>query len=169
MYPTHAHLIRYKGRYLGKNNYVMGFVKEHHAKQVAQNLRYMSPVLKVSQSTYVINRTPTSRQRHRYLVERKHLDIQTFEISIGSFFTSINNVELKLVDDVLLDKRSNVMVLKSEFQMDDMVPLEDLDIVEHLERLYEHKPGGEIDYANTMSNIIIDRYIVGMEDEDFFE
>lgn len=169
MYPTHTHLVKYKGRYLGKNNFVLGFIKEAHAKQVASNLRYMSPVLRVSPNTYVVNRPPTLRQRHRFLVERKHLDVETLEISVGSFFTSINNVELKLIDDVLVDKRSNVMVLKSEFQMDDMVPLEPEDIVEQLERLYENKPDGEIDYANMMSNIIIDRYIVSMEDDDLFE
>lgn len=169
MYPRYTHLIKLNNRYLGKHSYVLGFIKEAHAQQVVKTLKYASPVLRISDNTFVINRKPSYKQIAKYAIDAKKLAVQSMEISVGSFFTSINNVELKLIDDVLVDKRTGVMVLKSEFMMDEMVPLEENDMVDQLERLIEVKPYTEIDYANMMSNIIIDRYMVVQEDEDFLE
>lgn len=164
------HFIKYKAGYLGKNNSVFGFVKESHAKKVIDRLKYLSPIITISQSTYVLNRKPHHvRQRYPPL-EKKHLHVQTYDTSVGSFFASINNMDLKLIDEVLVDKLSDTIILKSEFEIDDMIPLEYDDHVNHLDRLYSKSEADKIDYMDEMSKIIVERYIVDNEidDEDMF-
>jgi hypothetical protein len=169
MFPKHAHMIKYKNSYLGKNNYVFGFIKEMHADQVARQMKWMSPVIKVSPNTYVINRPPPMRQRKRYAIDQSLITTKTFDISVSDFFTSINNVELKLIDEVLVDKSSNVMILKSEYTLDEMVPIDEADKIDQLERLYHIKKPGDINYAETMSDIILERYMFSMDEDDFLE
>lgn len=169
MHPTHTHLIKYKNKYLGKNNYVFAFIKESHAKQVADKLRYASPVLKVSPHTFVINRkVPVNQGTHKKLsvIDKQQLEIEKLQTSVGGFFTAINNMEIKVIDEVLVSKNSDAIVLKSEFELEEMVPLEPYDMIQHLNVLY-HKPIDEhIDYAHEMSKIIIDRYIDAVDDDD---
>lgn len=174
MYPTRMHFIKYKTGYLGKNNSVFGFVKESHASQVIDRLKYLSPIITISPSTYVLNRKPHRIHQHNKLqqppLNKKHLQVKTFETSVGSFFASINNMDLKLIDEVLVDKLSDTIILKSEFALDEMVPLEYDDHVNHLNKLYSKSDTDNIDYLDEMSKIIVERYIVDSDfDDDVFD
>lgn len=165
MYPIHTHFIKYKNKYLGKNNAVFGFIKEGHAKRVVEKIKYVTPIVKVSPSTYVLNRRPhPPKNVLKTNIDRNALSIETFETSVGIFFASINNMELKLIDQVLVDRFTDTIILKSEFSMDEMVPLEPFDLVQHLENVLNHEP---VDYEYEMSRIILDRYIVENEDDMF--
>lgn len=162
MYPTHTHLIKYKNKYLGKNNYVFAFIKEHHAKQVADKLRYDSPIVKISPHTYVINRRLPVKNN---IIEKKFLEVEKLQTSLGGFFTSINNMELKIIDEVLVHKNKEAIVLKSEFELENMVPLTDDDIVNHLDVLFHKRKHEDIDYLDEMSKIILERYIESIDDD----
>ena len=90
MFPKHAHMVKYDGKYLGKDSYVFGFIKESHAVQVAKNLKWRSPVLKVSPNMYVMNRKPPTTNIKQQTIKPSLLHVQTFDISLGDFFTSVN-------------------------------------------------------------------------------
>ena len=169
MFPKHAHMIKNKGRFWGKNDYVFGFIKEMPAEQVAKNLRWTSPVIKVSPSTYVINRPPPLKQRSIHAIDSAFVKTLSFDISVGDFFTSINNVELKLIDEVLVDKQTHAMILKSEYTLETMVPIDEMDKIDQLERLYHIKKPGEINYEEEMSDIILERFMMSMDEDDFLE
>ena len=61
------------------------------------------------------------------------------------------------------------MIMISNYTLDDMVPLEYIDMVDHLERLYNKENGDAIDYETTMADIIIERYMYSMDEDDFLE
>ena len=167
MYPIHTHLIKYKNAYLGKNNTVFGFVKEGHAKRVVEKLKYNTPILQVSPCTFVINRSPPKKSSmiNRY-IDKRHLQVNTFQTSVGNFFASVNNMELKLVDQVLVNRSTEAIILKCEFVIEEMVPLEPEDLVQHMDDVYNNT---QVDYQEKMSSIIMDRYILEAEDDDFLE
>jgi len=167
MYPIHTHLIKYKNTYLGKNNAVFGFMKEGHAKRVVEKLKYCTPVIQVSPCSFVINRPPHHKTNVvKHCIDKRYIEVQTFQTSVGNFFASINNMELKVIDQVLVNKMNDAIVLKSEFALEEIMPLEETDMVQHLEDLFSEDT---IDYQEKMSEIIVDRYILETDDDDLFE
>lgn len=167
MYPIHTHLIKYKNTYLGKNNVVFGFMKEGHAKRVAEKLKYCTPVIQVSPCSFLINRPPHNKTgAPKHYIDKRKIEVHTFQTSVGNFFASINNMELKVIDQVLVNKMSDAIILKSEFALDEIVPLEETDITQHLEDIYNEDT---IDYQEKMSEIIMDRFILETDDDDMFE
>lgn len=168
MYPSNTHFIRYQKQYLGNKNYVFGFIKQGHAEKVVENLKYASPIIQISPTGFVVNRPPPLKLRNKYLIKKQRLTVQTLDPGLGYFFTSVNNISLKLIDDVVIDTNTQTMVLQSHYEMDEVIPIDSLDIADQLERLYISN-GKNINYASTMSNIILDRFIdVESEDDEYF-
>jgi hypothetical protein len=172
MYPTQTHLIRYKNSYLGKSNKLFGFITNTAAKCVIDRIVYDNISVRQSdKSTYIVNVKPPKPNNKDDMVllkpiARKFLKIQSFDLSVGNFFATINNTEMIYIDKVIVNNIDGNLTLHSNFSIDDVVDVELYDKINHLDNIFNKSKGERIDYKYEMGQVIMDRFS-GFED-DFF-
>ena len=162
MYPTNLHFIKYKQSYLGKDNNLFGFIKSSTANFVAKNIKYeYFKVVKVDPSIYVV--CPSPRKSVLKPVSRKDLEVKSFDISIGTYFSSINNMNIVLIDQAT-EKASNI-IMSSSFSMDEIIPLSDENIRDHLSYMINKDQYGDIDYEEGLKTVLMENYMNGSDSE----
>jgi hypothetical protein len=165
MYPTNTHFLQYKGAFLGRRNNVFGFIKESHAQKVLEKMTYDTPVIRISEKSYVVNRRlPRCR-----LIDKRYLHIFTQHTTVGQFFTMINNTNLILIDEVVIQKNRDVITLISNYEVEEMMPIDTHDYTHHLGNVYNKQPGESIDYVNEMANIIIEKCIDETQEDNGYD
>lgn len=165
MYPTRIYLLKYKKSFLGKNNQVFGFIKSTSAKTVCDKILYENNVIVTQQgkNKYRIKCVPTTQEREKKFIKpvsKSQLKVISQETTICSFFTSINNINLTLIDDVNVQQDGNIE-MHSNFSIENVVPIDIDDIKFHLEQVYN---GDKINYTEELHEILLDGFTFWEDD-----
>lgn len=99
MYPTNIHFIKYKSKVLGTSTNLIGFVKHSLAKTVYSNIKYENFNIIQKNNEYTINYTKSGDY-----IKKKDLVISTQEFDISVYYSSIINMPLCVIDEVIIDK-----------------------------------------------------------------
>jgi hypothetical protein len=127
--PSRMFMIKYKQKYLGhlaeKKSIVFGFVKNNHVNTVRKYLKFDGMTTKLNDYTYTLSAQKMSLKRPIDLRQMQIIECDPLETCIE---LELNNVELKLVDEVIPGE--NQLKLISNFTMN-----VDIDISVKLEKL----------------------------------
>jgi hypothetical protein len=147
-------MIKYKQSYLGKGNNVFGFIRSSTASFVANKLNYeYFKVVKVEPSIYVL--CPSPRKSILKPLNKKELQVKSFDISIGTYFSSINNMELILVDQA--SENAGNIIMSSSFCLDSFIPLSEEHLRDQLSRIINKDQYGDIDYVEDLKTVLLAR------------
>lgn len=154
MYPSQLHMIRYNNKYLGKNNNVFAFIKPTTASFVVSKLKCENfTIANIDPCTYVIQQRPKIAKP----LNKRVLDIKSFDPRIGTYFSSINNMKIILIDDAT--ENSNNITLKSYFSISDNFPPSEENIKEHMCKAFKTYPQEIINYEQEFCNMVINDYV----------
>jgi hypothetical protein len=81
--------------------------------------------------------------------------VKSFDISIGTYFSSINNMELILVDQAS-EKAGNI-IMSSSFCLDSFIPLSEEHLRDQLSRIINKDQYGDIDYVEDLKTVLLAR------------
>jgi hypothetical protein len=146
MYPSSLQLIQYNGRFLGTSNSIFGFVKPTHVKYIVKNMKYENMrIIKSSNNCFLVK--PQSLKKP---LNRKLLKMKSFDTSVGHYFTSINNMNMKIIDSISHNKTEDSFELHSNYTID--FDVDDEMQKYHLDLIYNSE---KIDYSEEYNNMLL--------------
>lgn len=119
--PSKISLIKYKQNYIGylNNNIslnnksvVFGFIKQEHAKNVKNFLKYEVKINKSNDNLYSISNNIKLRKP----INRTELSVKNFDPLKAYIYMELNNIELKLIDEIKIEPATK-MLLISNFEI----------------------------------------------------
>ena len=155
MYPTSLQLVSYNGMYLGTQKSIFGFVKPAHANYVSRNMKYENMSIMKTDNCFIM--TPSMLKKP---LNKKLLNIVTYDTDVGHYFTKINNMNMKIIDSVSHNKKEDSFILHSNytinFEVDDEMQ------AYHLDLLFKET---SIDYSEEYNNMLLLSFLEGEEQE----
>lgn len=144
--PSRMFMIKYKQNYLGhsaeKKSIVFGFVKNNHVKMVRKYLKFDGMTSKVNDYTYTLSAQKMSLKRPLDVRQMQIIECDPLETCIEF---ELNNVELKLVDEVIPSE--NHLKLISNFSMN--IEIDPSVKVEKLDATFEGREFNILDGINS--------------------